>query len=215
MVVVRVVCLLAVYFGFIGVPLAANIMPPMRTFLAFDLSPEVIGEAQRIIRRLSDVDASRVRWVGQDEMHLTMKFFGDIAPELSHEIYRCVQAVLDRWPPIQIQVEGVGAFPSSDRPRTIWAGVTQGAKELVDLASQIDAAVEPLGFRPERRRFRPHLTLGRVKGSDPVEPLTAAIQAIGGDHILGITLVDQLRLLTSRLGKGRPAYECLATLEMP
>ena len=107
----------------------------------------------------------------------------------------------------------MGAFPKVDRPRTIWAGVTAGGEPLSDLAELLETAFEPMGFPRERRRFHPHLTLGRVKGRGSLEALSSRITKLGDEHELGIARVDELLLMSSDLKPAGPVYTRMATLK--
>jgi 2'-5' RNA ligase len=186
----------------------------IRSFLALEVSSAVAAAAERLIRVLASGNGPPVRWVERQDMHITLKFFGDIAPELTSDICRRVQQVLDGLSPFEIKVVGVGAFPRSDRPRTIWAGVSAGSDRLIELADRIESVLEPLGLPRERRRFHPHLTLGRVKGSSPLAPLAARIEAIDVAHELGVTSVRELLLLSSELKPSGPVYGRMATLAL-
>lgn len=188
-------------------------MATVRSFLALEVSAAVLAAAQKVIRALRIDDGPAVRWVEPEHMHITLKFFGDIAPELTSDICRRVQGVLDESQPFEIEVAGVGAFPSNDRPRTIWAGVAAGSGPLIDLAQRIETALEPLGFPRERRQFHPHLTLGRVKGRGPMDPLSSRIAKFDDQHQLGATAVDELLLLSSERTPTGPVYSRMATLE--
>ncbi len=131
---------------------------PTRCFLALDLGDEVRGQLGRLVddwRR----EPADVRWTPADNIHLTLKFLGKVTD--LEPIREAATAVCRERAPFSFAVRGVGGFPSLRRPRVLWAGVVSAA--AVELASDIERALEPLGFAPDERTFRPHLTLGRVR----------------------------------------------------
>ncbi|HEV3003704.1 MAG TPA: RNA 2',3'-cyclic phosphodiesterase, partial [Pirellulales bacterium] len=136
---------------------------PLRTFIAVAASHEVRMRARQLIGELSST-AAKVRWVEPENLHYSLKFLGDVElleiPKVCEAVTR---AVTDK-PPFEITALGAGAFPDLRRPRTIWLGVADGSESMVELNGAIERELAPLGFRREQRRFRPHLTLGRVRG---------------------------------------------------
>jgi 2'-5' RNA ligase len=190
-------------------------MATIRAFLAVKSSPEVRQSAQRVIAEFAEVPlgGSKVKWVEPEQSHITIKFFGDIAPEATSAICRNVQSVLEDVESFQIDVKGVGAFPDLRRPRTIWAGVDQGADRMVDLATRIEAAMEPLGYPREHRRFHPHLTLGRLRGRGVAAELGDRISDLA-DSPFGRIQVTELVLLSSELARSGPVYNRMATLPL-
>lgn len=136
-------------------------MTRIRAFVALPL-PEEARARLGGLRRAAD-PAAPVRWVAPDAMHLTLKFLGEIEPERAD----AVKAALGKlgWDrgAFEFTLAGIGGFPSLARPRVLWAGVTDGAAAVAALAERVEAALEPLGFPREDRRFTPHLTIGRVK----------------------------------------------------
>jgi len=132
--------------------------PRIRCFIALDLSDEVRGQLAQLVD-LWRREPADVRWTPAGNIHLTLKFLGEVG-ELA-PIHDAVAAVCRERPPFSFVVRGVGGFPSLRRPRVLWAGVDSDA--TVELAADLGCALEPLGFAPDERTFRPHLTLGRVR----------------------------------------------------
>jgi 2'-5' RNA ligase len=143
--------------------------------------------------------ARDVAWVAPGNLHLTLKFLGTV-PETRIDaiVAALTQSGLDLRP-FEAQIRGLGAFPSGTRPRVIWAGVTDGATEMVELARRVDAALAELGFAREERPFSPHVTLGRVRrpGRDPV--LTEAL-GLATVREFGRMRVPGAALMRSELG---------------
>ena len=153
-------------------------MRPVRTFIAVELSGTVIARAQEAIKQLKTSGAD-VSWVAKPQMHLTLKFLGNVTEIETPDICRVVAEAAAGIEPFEIVFKGLGAFPRVSEPRTIWLGIDQGQQELEVLHNAIEEALKKeMGFGKEHRKFHPHLTLGRLrKESDPArEELSRLIQ---------------------------------------
>ncbi len=134
----------------------------MRLFVAVFPPPEVREEASRTARRLLPDD--RIRWSRPENVHLTLKFLGDVDEESLDGLRTALENVCAEHAPFDAGLAGLGAFPSSRRARILWAGVSEGSEQLRSLAAIVDAALSTSGFEREARSYEPHLTLGRVRG---------------------------------------------------
>ena len=114
-------------------------------------------------------------------------------------------------PPFSMRVLGAGAFPNLASPRTIWLGVDEGAEEMATLQARVELELAPLGFRREQRRFRPHLTIGRVRGTLREANHLAEALAEYRDYPAGVIDVDLVAVMSSELERTGPVYESLAT----
>ncbi|HVX13902.1 MAG TPA: RNA 2',3'-cyclic phosphodiesterase [Pirellulales bacterium] len=180
----------------------------LRTFIAVEVSSEVRGRARQLIGRLQETGA-KVTWVKPEALHLTLKFLGDVDLIDVPSVCQAVQEAVADLPPFEFQVHGAGAFPSVARPRTIWLGVGAGDEELVGLHGAVERAVSGLGFRHENRRFRPHLTLGRVRGDRELGELGRLITA-NAEFTGGVTSIDDVVVFSSELESDGPIHEPLA-----
>ena len=142
-----------------------------------------------------------------------MQFLGDMPIEDSAEVCRAISKVVAPLPEFEIAARGAGAFPSASRPRTIWLGVREGQEEMIILHDVIQAALEPLGFRGEDRRFAPHLTLGRVRGPQGISDLAQLIKK-HADFSADTMLVSEVVVFASQLGRDGPKYEALGRAEL-
>ena len=142
----------------------------IRTFIAIDLPPEIRETLEAFGKKLQKADAP-VSWVKGDRMHLTLKFLGDVAPELIDSIRNAMVEVSRRASPLRLKPLGCGAFPSIKQMRVVWVGLHGDFEPLRKLQQEVEKAMIPLGFEPEGRSFKPHLTLGRVKGKHRLERL--------------------------------------------
>jgi 2'-5' RNA ligase len=135
----------------------------IRSFIAVELPDIVRRQLESLTRELKESDAP-VGWVRPEGIHLTLKFLGNISPELVQQMKPVLAGIGSRAGPIHLQPAGCGAFPTIKQPRVIWVGLRGESEPLVELQKQVERAMVPFGFAPEDRPFRPHLTLGRVKG---------------------------------------------------
>lgn len=184
----------------------------IRTFVAVEAPGDVCGSAARLIARLRTAPA-KVRWV-EPPLHFTLKFLGDVDILEIPEVCRAVADAVADIPPFDLEIRGVGAFPNLDRPRTLWIGTGSGTDEMVQLHQRIEKSLTPLGFRAEGRRYRPHLTIGRVRnGPEGIAELGRGVQD-EADYRAGEMLVDELSVFSSRLERTGPVYEVLGRAEL-
>jgi 2'-5' RNA ligase len=188
-------------------------MRQIRAFVAVQISPPIRDRAKKLIELLRVTEA-KVKWVEPQNLHLTLKFLGDVE---SIELPRICKAVADATaplPPFEVLVAQAGAFPSGERPRTIWLGATQGQDEMVELHQRVERALSPLGFREEQRRFRPHLTLGRVRQSPYGIPQLGELLQQHRDYEAGAMFVSDVVVVSSELSRTGPVYDPLATIDL-
>lgn len=185
-------------------------MPKTRTFVALALTDPVLSSAGRAIDRLRNA-ADGVRWAEEASLHVTLHFLGDLSDQEVALVCSGVQRVADATSPFDLHVHGLGAFPSVDRPRTVWLGVEEGADALVELFNRLIPALEPVGLRVERRPYVPHVTLGRVDRLNPGE-LAALRERMErhADYEAGGMLATKVTVFASRLHRDGPEHLPLA-----
>jgi RNA 2',3'-cyclic 3'-phosphodiesterase len=190
-------------------------MPRLRTFVAVELAPRVKSRAGDLIDKLR-VAAVQVNWVKTQQMHLTLKFLGDVPDTETPDICRVVAEAARGFEPFEITLRGAGAFPTNEHPRTIWVGIEDGAEALCDLQAAIEAALkDKLGFPKEARRFQPHLTIGRVKHESPSAKgeLTELLEK-HAHFDADLSVIDEVVVFASFLGRGGPSHEALGRAEL-
>ncbi len=186
----------------------------VRTFVAVEISHEVRSRAARLIAQLEPL-ADKVRWVRPEHLHLTLKFLGDVDLREVPQVCDTIAAAIADLPPFLLRIAGAGAFPTLAKPRTVWLGADEGVSEMQGLHDRIDAALSELGFRQEHRRFRPHLTIGRVRGEGGAG-ISALAEALAQqqDFVAGMVDVGEVVTFSSELDRSGPTYEALATAEL-
>lgn len=156
------------------------------------------------IARLSAV-ARDVAWVAPDNLHVTLKFLGQAPAESLEPIADALAGVAGRHPVFDLDVLGLGAFPTLTRARVIWAGLADGAPRLAELAGSVEDVLVPLGFAPEGRPFAAHVTLGRMREPRRDDRLAAALSA-GASRAFGRFRVEDLILMRSDLSPRGARY---------
>jgi 2'-5' RNA ligase len=106
-----------------------------------------------------------VKWEQENKLHFTLKFLGDVSETAVPTIEAALRRIGEAAASFPAAFGGVGCFPSPSRPRIIWAGLRQGGQEMIALQEAVERELMTTGFGPERRPFRPHVTVGRVKRS--------------------------------------------------
>ncbi len=184
-------------------------MNKIRTFIAVEVSPAALRRAADLIERLQASDV-QVKWVNPSNMHLTLKFLGDVAEAELPAVCRAVDQAATPLQPFEISLVGAGAFPDLRRPRTVWIGVDRGADALCRLQAALDKSLKKLGFPKERRRFHPHLTIGRIRQSPAAASLLGErIRELEQFDAAGAT-IDSVVVFASHLAKTGPTYEVLS-----
>jgi 2'-5' RNA ligase len=189
----------------------------LRTFIAVPLSAEVergLDDVQRQLRRA--VPERCVRWVNPSGIHLTLHFLGDILPERVEPVKAALAAVSRNIPPFQFYAGELGAFPNLNRPRVVWVGVQDPSSWLALLHEAVSEAMGRLGFQPERRRFSPHLTLGRVRRNTDRRDAATLGEVIARTKIgtLGIVPVRDVVFFKSVLKPTGAEYTPLGTFRL-
>ena len=142
----------------------------LRTFIAIDLPPPIQEALDRFEKELQKAHAP-VTWVKPERIHLTLKFLGDVALDRIAEIQKSLEGIAGLLPPFRLQPSGCGAFPTIKQMRVIWVGLRGDGGGLNSLQRAVEEAMVHLGFKREERPFRPHLTVGRVKGRQRLRSL--------------------------------------------
>jgi 2'-5' RNA ligase len=176
----------------------------IRAFISIDV------EASEKMRGFhSDLKGAnaQVKLVNLDIMHLTLKFLGDTSESLLPEIIDLMDTSVDGMEPFTIELRGTGAFPNLNRMKVVWIGVKR-IGEMKSIADYLDGELANLGFKKERRKFSPHLTIGRVKGGRNKHKLAEVISN-WEDEDFGAMDVDSIRLKKSVLSPQGPSYSTL------
>ena len=180
----------------------------MRAFLALSL-PEPVCQSLAALQQELSTAGSDVGWVQPDQLHLTLKFLDDISEEQRQAIEQRAAAIAAAVPRIELSLGELGAFPTTRAPRIIWVGAKLGRQQIVDVATQLEAAARELGLRREERPFSAHVTLGRVRSSRGQDRLIEQMQQVAWTPPAPWT-VEAITLYLSILGSAGAQHTVLA-----
>jgi 2'-5' RNA ligase len=180
-------------------------MGKTRTFIGIDIGDAIRTSAIALQKELAKTGAE-VKWVTVESMHVTLLFLGEVDDRELHPVCKAVKAAAASEPPFTLRVSGVGAFPTSRRPKVLWAGITDGAEPLQRLYGSLEEKMLDLGcYRKEERGYTPHLTLGRVKGDADGLTVAGELQKrLAWDG--GRTAVDEVLVFSSEMDRDGPVY---------
>jgi len=175
-------------------------MSLLRAFIAIEIP---IGIRQTVCKVTSDLRngvGALIRWVPMENMHLTLKFLGDVAPSNVDMLSQMLRAEADLFNCFELHLTGLGSFPNLKRPRVIYIGI-QAPAALETLHRGIESASRRLGYESEERGFSPHLTIGRVKQNVTATEQQTIRRALEETKIdsLGTARVDSVHLYKSDL----------------
>lgn len=182
----------------------------MRAFIAVEL-PKTTRDSLRHIQEELKASGADVKWVKPENIHLTLKFLGEIDPDQLAKINLILDAVSKEKKSFSIRLSSLGAFPKMDYPRVIWAGIDRGEGQTQELAKALEAKIEKLGIPKEERAFSSHITIGRIKSNLGRDKLVASLKGLRGyfnDHPQELT-VTKITLFKSTLAPAGPVYEAV------
>jgi len=171
----------------------------LRLFIAIELPSNIIDGLRNVQEELKD-KSNKPSWAKPENIHLTLKFLGDIETNKIDSMVNILEGIAGKSFSFEISVKGVGTFPAAGTPRVIWVGIEEN-KDMLQLYNNIEEGLATLGFEKERRDFKPHLTLGRIKflndraglkrGLEKVAGLNLARFAVAGFALFKSTLTPE------------------------
>ena len=187
-------------------------MSLLRAFIAVELPLDVRQVIYEATSKLRQQVGTLVRWVSIDNLHLTLKFLGDVSPANVDMISQMLRAETGLFNCFELRLSGLGSFPNLKRPRVIYIGI-QAPLALETLQRGIESASRRLGYEAEERGFSPHLTLGRVKQNVTATEQQVIRRALEDTKIdfLGTARVDSVQLFKSDLRPSGSVYTRLYT----
>jgi 2'-5' RNA ligase len=183
-------------------------MSVIRAFIAIDLSPEIQHKLNEVLDIYREKLINRpIRWVAVTNIHLTIKFLGDVSLSNLSILTDIIQAEVSCHHQFEISVGGSGTFPNNRTPRIIWVGV-EAPQELKAIQTGIENATARLGYAREERAFSPHLTIGRISRNATSQDFKVISQTLDNNRIgfLGATCVEKVHLYRSDLNPTGAVY---------
>lgn len=187
---------------------------PIRTFVAIELDDAL---RRKIADARAQLERTRaVKWGAVDNIHITLKFLGDVDAAAMPALEQALAAACQATPPFALTLRGIGAFPNTQRPNVVWIGAEGQIDAMLTLAKKIDAACAVLGFARDERPFTPHLTIGRVKrdASPNDRKNIGALIERAQVGALGELKVEQISVMKSALRPAGSVYTRLAQIQL-
>ncbi|HEX7320987.1 MAG TPA: RNA 2',3'-cyclic phosphodiesterase [bacterium] len=179
----------------------------MRAFIAIE-TPAIIRDKVSKIIEAGKAKRMSIKWVAYENLHITLKFLGEISDAAKDEIIPAIAETVASVPQFMVQVSGIGCFPGPRQPRVLWAGVIQGGDSMIAIAENLDRNMARFGCKIEDKKFHPHLTFGRVKTFCPVDDILK--QELHTDAFM----VDRITLFKSTLRPEGPKYDPVRTFTL-
>ena len=191
-------------------------MSVIRSFIAVDLPDSLLPPLEKAASQLREtLSGMPVRWVPVRNIHLTLKFLGDVSEKNIEVIKSIVRAEAANHEIFEISVGEFGIFPNNARPRVLWVGV-QAPDELINLHRRIDMETARLGYAPDQREFSPHLTFGRVSRNASPKQVRKISNLLREYSIgfLGAARIEDVTLFRSDLGPDGAVYSKIYTAKL-
>ena len=191
-------------------------MEQIRSFIAIELPGELKSGLSQLQAQLKAAGHAPVKWVDPYSSHLTLKFLGNIAADRVDEITRVMEAAAREISPFRLEVGGLGAFPNLRRVQVVWVGVGGEVEQLGQLQRSIESGLAPLGFAPESREFRPHLTIARLRERASLDEQQSFGQLIGSTGFETVYRfgVDSVNLMRSQLTREGAIYTRISSARL-
>src|SRR2546425_9313509 len=178
----------------------------IRSFVSIDFEDsQVLSRIKSVMSSLSALGGD-LKPVEEDNIHLTLKFLGNVSASKLEEIKSSLTQVT--FPPFSLEIKGAGAFPSLKRMNVVWVGVGEGWSQVELIFEQTEKLLHQLGFSRETRPFSPHITVARVKSGRKRDEIAAFLGHLA-DESLGTFPVEKVRLKQSILSPSGPTYSTL------
>ncbi len=189
-------------------------METIRCFLAVKLDIETarsIAGLQRDLKDRCDEAEIKVGWVPPPNMHVTIRFLGQVTEPMVRAIYGMLEPMTARTQSFEVDAAGLGAFPNVEKPRVVFAGLRSGAEDLTELYDKVSKRLTEAGFNFEERPFQSHVTIGRVKGGNSSD----LANCLGDDDpFFGTTWVRNLYCFRSDLSPKGAEYHIMWSLPL-
>ena len=181
-------------------------MEMIRSFIAFDIEDAAVQKNLSKVQEMLVRTGADLKLVKPENIHVTLRFLGDITPEMVEQIHGEMEQT--QFAPFEVKIKGTGAFPNLKRISVVWAGIRQGANELKAIFDQLEPRLQTLGFKPDYKGFSPHLTIARVKTGRNIMALAEQLNDLE-DYEFGSIKAECLKLKKSVLTSQGPIYSVL------
>jgi 2'-5' RNA ligase len=183
-----------------------------RLFVAVPMPNQVRALVADLMNDLAAGDLP-IRWIDPESAHLTLHFLGETPPERAELLRLALSAPVAKHQSFELSTGDLGVFPNARQPRVIWLGLDGDVDRLERLTRDVGRTLQQLGFPVEPGRFRPHITLGRVRDTpapDLPANLERALRRASAARTTAVVPIEEVLLVRSFLGKGAPRHEPIA-----
>lgn len=183
----------------------------IRAFICLELSPSLKTRLEKLQLELQKQTITRVSWVKVSNLHLTLRFLGDIAEDKVSHIQTCIEEACEGIKAFALDASQLGAFPNLRRPKVFWVGIKDRSSTLLPMQEHLGQKLIKIGFTPSDHPFSPHLTIGRVKEGLGQE-ISAKFSQI--EFAQESFLVKEVILMRSDLRPSGAIYSKLAIIKL-
>ncbi|MHC4759351.1 MAG: RNA 2',3'-cyclic phosphodiesterase [Planctomycetota bacterium] len=187
----------------------------MRVFIAIDINEQIrssISALQDELKKEADINRGQAKWVRPSNIHLTLKFLGEVLDQQLIDICKIVESVTRKYNKFNLSIESLGYFGGRSA-RVSWIGVGQGKEELLKLQKELEEEIQKVGWAKEERAFTGHLTVCRIKNTRAGKQI-AEVSANYKDFNAGSVLVDSVKVYQSQLTPKGPIYSVLGSYSL-
>ncbi|MCA9832149.1 MAG: RNA 2',3'-cyclic phosphodiesterase [Dehalococcoidia bacterium] len=187
----------------------------LRLFIACEVPDDVKEGISNVVDQLKSRSGADVRYIRPDGVHVTLKFLGEVPVKKLPAVKLALQEAVVGHQPFELELSTIGTFGGREGLRIMWVGVAGDVLRLEALVRAVNAALAVVGFEPERRPFRPHLTLGRVRDEVGTRRRAEIEVAVGKTVVPPVAWrTSQVSLMRSRITSQGAFYDVLATFPL-
>jgi 2'-5' RNA ligase len=183
----------------------------IRTFVAFD-TPEMVKEKIMSLQTILKNTNADVRWEAKEKMHVTVSFLGDVAEQSLASLEMAIANVVKKYSSFNVTYSELGCFPNWNEPRVVWIGCEENGGVLRAIKRDLDASLLPFGIAIEKRKFFPHITLGRIKSPQHIFDLLQSMENLTFSP--QIATVNEILFIKSVLKRNGSEYSLLQSFPL-
>lgn len=187
-------------------------MAMVRTFVAINLHGSLHTALSEVVEKLS-ASKAKVKWVEPGNVHLTLKFLGNVEEEHLPEVFAACERAVKGIHSFTLEMRAVGCFPNAKSPRIVWLGLERGIEAVKELQDRVEDELEAIGFPREDRPFKAHLTIGRVKGKQGLSRLCRLMDE-ERNIFVGSMRTEKISVMKSTLNPSGPVYSELKAVAL-
>ncbi|GJQ59877.1 MAG: RNA 2',3'-cyclic phosphodiesterase [Candidatus Scalindua sp. AMX11] len=179
----------------------------LRLFIAIEIEKRIKERILEFLNQLKETDV-RIRWMAYENLHVTVKFIGDVDPIILPSLVKSLESVASRCRPFRIQIGNVAVFPTAKRPRILFVGLGDKENNLVNIFEEVETEIEEFGIKRELRKYVGHITIGRIKSQKNIHKILELLPSYS-DRFFGQETVNHITLKQSELTPKGPIYSTL------